>query len=373
VAPRDVPRRPRAESVRTARPPGGDGGAGTLRFDVTDAEVERIWHRQARRTERHAVELAHAAEPATTRDGHTIEVVANIAGVDDARTALAKGAEGVGLLRSEFLFLNRRAAPTEEEQVRAYEQIAACLPPGAPLVVRTLDVGGDKPLPYLPIPPEENPFLGERGIRACLARPEVLRTQLRAILAASGAGARIHVMFPMVATLDEYRAARAILEEERAVLGVPEVPVGIMVEVPSAALTAPLLAAEVDFFSIGTNDLTQYTLAMDRGHPRLAPRVDGLHPAVLTLVRGVTTAATAAGRWTGVCGSVAADPQAVPLLLGLGVRELSVSVPAVPAVKAQIRTLALGECQDLATRALAADSAASVRSLVPVVDDEEIA
>ena len=349
-----------------------DGGNGTLRFDVTCEEVERIWDRQARRAERRAVELAHAGEPAVTRDGHTIEVVANVAGPDDARAAVEKGAEGVGLLRSEFLFLDRRTAPTEDEQALVYRQVAESLPPGAPLVIRTLDVGGDKPLSYLPIPPEENPFLGERGIRVALARPELLRTQLRAILRSADCGARVHVMFPMVSTLEEHRTARGILEQERERIGAPPVPVGIMVEVPSVAVTAQQFAAEVDFFSVGTNDLTQYTLAMDRGHPKLAPKVDGLHPAVLSLVGLAARAAHGAGRWTGVCGGIAADPQAVPLLLGLGVRELSVSVPVVPAVKAQIRTLDLAGCEELAARALTADSAAAVRALVPSFDDEEL-
>jgi phosphoenolpyruvate-protein phosphotransferase len=350
-----------------------DGAAGTLRFDVTETEVERIWRRQARRTERRAVELAHADEPAVTLDGCRVEVVANIAGVDDARSATVKGAEGVGLLRSEFLFLDRRTAPTEDEQARVYRQVAETLPAGQPLVIRTLDAGGDKPLPYLPIPPEENPFLGERGIRAALARPQVLRTQLRAILRAVGVGARIHVMFPMVATLEEFRTARAILEEEREQLGVEPVPVGVVVEVPSVAALAARFAAEVDFFSIGTNDLTQYTLAMDRGHPKLAPQVDGLHPAVLSLVGQTARAATEAGGWAGVCGGIAADPQAVPLLIGLGVSGLSVSVPAVPAVKAQIRTLTAERCRVLAGQALSADSAAAVRALVPSGPDEEIA
>jgi phosphoenolpyruvate-protein phosphotransferase len=350
-----------------------DGAAGTLRFDVTEAEVERVWRRQARRTERRAVELAHADEPAVTLDGCRIEVVANIAGVDDARAAIVKGAEGVGLLRSEFLFLDRRTAPTENEQARVYRQVAETLHPGQPLVIRTLDVGGDKPLPYLPIPPEENPFLGERGVRATLARPEVLRTQLRAILRAVDVGARLHVMFPMVATLEEFRAARTILEEERERLGAERVPVGVVVEVPSVAALAARFAAEADFFSIGTNDLTQYTLAMDRGHPKLAPQVDGLHPAVLTLVGRTAWAAAEAGRWAGVCGGIAADPQAVPLLIGLGVRGLSVSVPAVPAVKAQIRTLTVERCRVLAEQALSADSAAAVRALVPAGADEEIA
>lgn len=350
-----------------------DGGGGRLLFDVSEAEVERIWRRQARRTERRAVELAHAHEPALTRDGHRVEVVANLARADDARTALAQGAEGVGLLRSEFLFLDRRTAPGEDEQTRVYRRVAEGLEPGQPLVIRTLDVGGDKPLPYLPIPPEENPFLGERGIRVGLARPEVLRTQVRAVLRASAEvdGVRVQVMFPMVATLDDFRAARAVVEEERERLGVAPIPVGVMVEVPSVAMTAAAFAAEADFFSIGTNDLTQYTLAMDRGHPKLAPQVDALHPAVLALIARTADAARGAGRRAAVCGAVAADPQAVPLLLGLGVDELSVAVPAVPAVKAQIRTLDLAECRELARQALTADSAAAVRALTPALDEEE--
>ena len=178
-----------------------------------------------------------------------------------------------------------------------------------------------------------------RGIRVGLDRPEILRTQVRAILRAVDAGARIHVMFPMIATIEDFRLAKAIFEEERAALGVAPVPVGIMVEVPSVAVMAAQFAAEVDFFSVGTNDLTQYTLAMDRGHPRLAPQVDGLNPAVLGLIGQAVTAAHAAGKWVGVCGGIASDPQAVPLLVGLGVDELSVSVPAIPAVKAQIRSL----------------------------------
>jgi phosphocarrier protein FPr len=237
-------------------------------------------------------------------------------------------------------------------------------------VIRTLDVGGDKPLPYLPIAPEENPFLGERGIRIGLDRPEVLRTQVRAILRAAGAGAKINVMFPMIATMEDFRQAKAIFEQERADLGVAEVPLGIMVEVPSVAVMAPQFAAEVDFFSVGTNDLTQYTLAMDRGHPRLAPQVDGLNPAVLGLIAQATKAAHEAGRWVGVCGGIASDPQAVPILIGLGVDELSVSVPAIPAVKAQVRALSLSQSQDLAARTLTADSAAAVRALVPSYDDE---
>lgn len=342
-----------------------DGAQGTLRMNVTDDDVARIRRHQERMAARRAEELTHADEPATTADGHHVEVVANIGNLEDARTAMTKGAEGVGLLRSEFIFLGRTKAPTEDEQAQIYTDIAATLEPGQPLVIRTLDVGGDKPLPYLPIAPEENPFLGERGIRVGLDRPEILRTQSRAILRAADAGARINVMFPMIATLEDFRRAKAIFEEEREALGVAPVPVGIMVEVPSVAVMAPQFAAEVDFFSVGTNDLTQYTLAMDRGHPKLAPQVDGLNPAVLGLIGQAVTAAHAAGRWVGVCGGIASDPQAVPVLVGLGVDELSVSVPAIPSVKAQIRNLTLAQCQELAARALTRDSAAAVRALVP--------
>jgi multiphosphoryl transfer protein len=347
-----------------------DGAKGTLRVNVTEDDVTRIRRHQERLAARRAEELAHAAEPAVTSDGHRVEVVANIGGLEDAQEAGTKGAEGVGLLRSEFVFLDRAKAPTEDEQAELYTAIAKALAPGQPLVIRTLDVGGDKPLPYLPIAPEENPFLGERGIRIGLDRPEVLRTQVRAILRAADAGAKIHVMFPMIATIEDFRQAKEIFEEERADLGVEPVPLGIMVEVPSVAVMAPQFAAEVDFFSVGTNDLTQYTLAMDRGHPRLAPQVDGLNPAVLGLIAQAVKAAHEAGRWVGVCGGMASDPQAVPILIGLGVDELSASVPAIPAVKAQVRSLSLAQCQELAARALAQESAVAVRALVPAYDDE---
>jgi phosphoenolpyruvate-protein phosphotransferase len=346
-----------------------DGAKGALRVNVTEDDVARIRRHQERLAVRRAEELAHANEPAVTSDGHRVEVVANIGGLEDAQEAGNKGAEGVGLLRSEFVFLDRAKAPTEDEQAEIYTAIAKALTPGQPLVIRTLDVGGDKPLPYLPIAPEENPFLGERGIRIGLDRPEVLRTQVRAILRAADAGAKINVMFPMIATIEDFRQAKAIFEEERAALGVASVPLGIMVEVPSVAVMAPQFAAEVDFFSVGTNDLTQYTLAMDRGHPRLAPQVDGLNPAVLGLIAQAAKAAHEAGRWVGVCGGMASDPQAVPILIGLGIDELSVSIPAIPAVKAQVRSLSLAQCQELAARALTQDSAAAVRALVPAYDE----
>jgi multiphosphoryl transfer protein len=273
--------------------------------------------------------------------------------------AAACSADAVGLLRTEFLFLERTTAPSEDEQFAVYRDIAVALD-GRPLIIRTLDIGGDKPLPYLKLPVEDNPFLGERGIRLCLAHPELLRQQLRAILRAAHIGP-LRIMFPMVADHDELCAARAIVAEVQAELGAPPVELGIMVEVPSAALMADLLAPAVDFFSIGTNDLTQYTLAMDRTHPTLAAKADGLHPAVLRLIGQTAEAAHAAGKWVGVCGELAADPVAVPILVGLGVDELSVSVPAVPVVKAQIRSLTRGECQQRAREALACATAQQVR------------
>ena len=340
-----------------------DGTAGVLRLRPSEAETAQVRERQQQHAARRQVEIANAAAPATTSDGRRIEVVANVGGVAETEQAVALGGEGVGLLRSEFLFLERGTAPSEDEQTTVYTAIASQLGPERRLIIRTLDVGGDKPLAYLPLGREDNPFLGERGIRVQLARPELLRTQLRAILRASRAG-NVHVMFPMIATMAEWRAAKAMLDAECEALGVSQIPAGIMIEVPSAAIMADAFAREVDFFSIGTNDLTQYTLAMDRGNPKLAPQIDGLNPAVLQLIGHTVAAAHARGKWVGVCGGIAGDAQAIPVLLGLGVDELSVSVPSLPAVKAQVRELSHAACVDLATRALAADSAADVRALV---------
>jgi phosphocarrier protein FPr len=348
-----------------------DGSKGTLRIHASPEDVDRVQRARERSEERRKLNLAHALEPAVTLDGARIEVLANIGGVEDARQVAGLGGEGVGLLRSEFLFMERSSAPTEEQQLETYKAIFQAVGPGQPIVIRTLDVGGDKPLSYLPIPREDNPFLGERGVRVGLDRPEILRTQLRAVLRAAPSS-KVSVMFPMIATLNELRDVKAILAEEAASLGVPPVPVGIMVEVPAAAIMAAQFALEADFFSIGTNDLTQYTLAMDRGHPKLAPHVDGLNPAVLRLIAHSVKGARSAGRpvRVGVCGGIAGDPSAVPILLGIGVDELSVSLPAIPAVKAQIRTLRLEACRDLAERALAAESPAEVRALVPDADQE---
>jgi phosphoenolpyruvate-protein phosphotransferase len=358
---------PRALEIPDGTPVILDGTRGALRLNPSVEEMARMQARQQKLTTKKKADLENAARPATTTDGCQVEVVANIGGLADAKSAVSLGGEGVGLLRTEFLFLDRDTAPTEDEQTQVYGDIARALGPGRPLVIRTLDVGGDKPLPYLPIAKEENPFLGERGVRVGLNRPEVLRTQLRAILrAASAASAsKVLVMFPMVAMLTEWRAAKAMLDQECASLGAAPIPTGIMIEIPAAAIMAEQFAREADFFSIGTNDLTQYTLAMDRGHPKLAPQVDGLNPSVLYLIAQAVKGAQQHGRWVGVCGGTASDPQAVPILIGLGVNELSVSVPAIPAIKAQIRTLSLADCQTLAQKALTMDTAADVRALVP--------
>jgi phosphoenolpyruvate-protein phosphotransferase len=345
-----------------------DASKGSLRLNPPPEEIERIRQRQTRHEARRREDIAHAHEAAVTSDGRHIHVFANIGGLKDAGLVIEVGGEGVGLLRSEFLFMDRAVAPTEDEQAESYSAILRAVGPDRPVVIRTLDVGGDKPLPYLPIPREDNPFLGERGIRVGLDRPDVLRTQMRALLRASNAG-KLHVMFPMIATIQELRDAKAVLAEEAADLGIPPLPCGIMVEVPAVAVMAQTFAAEADFFSIGTNDLTQYTLAMDRGHPKLAPKVDALNPAVLRLIAQTIEGAHARSRLAGICGGVAGDPHAVPILVGLGIDELSVSLPAIPTVKAQIRHLSHASCRELAQRALTCATAEEVRALVPETED----
>jgi phosphocarrier protein FPr len=340
-----------------------DGDTGSLKLEPTLDEENEVRQRQSAAAARKAAVNAVASQPATTRDGHRIEVVANIGDEGEAGKVVEAGGEGVGLLRSEFLFMDRRTAPDEDEQTRVYTAVARALGPDRILVIRTLDVGGDKPLSYMPIAAEANPFLGERGIRLMYDHPEILRTQIRAILRAASHG-KIAIMFPMIATLDEWRDARRMVEEERSNLGAPQVQIGIMVETASAALLSERFAREADFFSIGTNDLTQYTLAMDRTNPRLAKQLDALHPAVLKLIALTVEGASAHGKWVGLCGALAGDPEAVPVLIGLGVHELSVSVPAVASTKARVRSLTLAVCRQTALDALDAADGAEVRGIV---------
>ena len=339
-----------------------NGNDGTLTVNPDPDVLARAGQAQSRWLEYRRFAAEQAATPAVTRDGHRVEVTANAGSVADAAEALKMGADGIGLLRTEFLFLERTTAPSEEEQFDVYHAIAQTMG-SLPVIVRTLDIGGDKPLPYIHLKPEMNPFLGERGIRLCLNRPELFREQVRAILRASPAGT-LRIMFPMVSDITEIRQARALIEELRKELNVPPVQIGIMVEVPSAALLADILAPEVDFFSIGTNDLTQYTLAMDRGNPSLAAKHDGMHPAVLRLINLTITAAHKYGKRADICGELGSDSAAVPILLGLGMDELSVSIPSVPTVKAQVRGLNISELQPLARQALACSTAQEVRELV---------
>ncbi|MBD0389325.1 MAG: phosphoenolpyruvate--protein phosphotransferase, partial [Nostoc sp. C3-bin3] len=310
-----------------------------------------------------------AHQPAITRDGRQVSVFANIGSINDVQVAVASGAEGVGLLRTEFLYLDRTSAPTEEEQLEVYQAIAKVLD-NRPLIIRTLDVGGDKPLPYLRVGfPEANPFLGWRGIRFCLDHLDLFKTQLRAILRAS-VGHQIKIMLPMIASVTEVRAAKVILGEVQSELNQAGISfdaamkVGIMVEVPAAVAIADQLAAEVDFFSIGTNDLSQYVMASDRTNPRVANLVDALHPAVLRMVQQTIQAAHAAGISVGLCGELAADTLATPILLGLGLDELSVNPQAIAGVKQAIARLSIVESEAIVASALQQDSAVRVREII---------
>lgn len=339
-----------------------DGEAGSLQVEPPAAVRDEAQRRREDEATRRAAEREHAHEPAVTRDGARIDVFANLGAAGDAARAVTLGAEGVGLLRTEFLFLGRAALPDEDEQVQILTEIAVALE-GRPLVVRTLDAGADKPLPALPMPAESNPFLGVRGIRLSLQRRDVLGTQFRAILRVA-AEHPLKAMLPMVATLGEIRSAREVLAEARAATGITAgLELGIMVEVPAAALTAGRLAPHVDFFSLGTNDLTQYTMAAERGDPRLASLLAGPQPAVLRLVRETVQAAHGHGRWVGVCGELAGDPAAAVLLAGLGVTELSMATGLVPAVKAALRSVSLADARAAATAAIDSDDAHEAREL----------
>jgi multiphosphoryl transfer protein len=341
---------------------GGGNGCGTLQGAPTAAAVEQARSAVESQLMRRAHERAQAQSECRARDGTRIEVFANLGNASDAEAAVANGAEGCGLLRTEFLFIDRSTAPDEAEQLDAYQSIAATLAP-RPLVLRLMDVGGDKPLRYLPLPAEENPALGLRGIRAGLARPDLLRTQLRAALRVRPAGS-LRLLIPMVTDLSEILVVRHVVGELMAELGTPgRIELGAMIETPAAALLASSLILAADFLSIGSNDLTQYTLAMDRGHAELAGRADALHPAVLKLIAAAASAGAAAGKMVAVCGGAAADRLAVPILLGLGVRELSVVPAMVPAVKRGIRSLRMDACGELAMRCLDLTSSAEVRAL----------
>ena len=339
-----------------------DGRAGRMWLAPTaEATASAVAFVAAEREIRERQE-AERALPAETRDGHRIEIAANVNKAEQVAMAVAQGAEGVGLMRTEFLFLERSATPSEDEQAEIYTAMLDALD-GRPLIVRALDIGGDKQVAHLALPREENPFLGVRGARLLLRRPDLMEPQLRALYRAAKTGRPLAIMFPMISSLQEVLALRSVCERIRAELDAPVVRLGIMVEVPSAAIMADVLAPHVDFFSIGTNDLTQYALAIDRQHPDLAAEADSLHPAVLRLIRATVEGARKHDRWVGVCGGIAGDPFGAALLAGLGVDELSMTPRDIPAVKARLRSADHADLRALADKALALETADQVRRL----------
>ncbi|MCJ7569815.1 MAG: phosphoenolpyruvate--protein phosphotransferase, partial [Anaerolineales bacterium] len=341
---------------------------GEIVVDPDEALQLEFNERKREHETRSIEELENAIDPAVTLDGYVIEVVANVGSLRDAHMALERGADGIGLLRTEFLYLDRVTAPDEEEQLAAYDQILDLMGK-RPVVVRTLDVGGDKELPYLDLGQEANPFLGWRAIRMCLDQPDFFKIQLRALLRSS-MGHDLRIMFPMIATLEEVRRAKALLDESREEVRASgatfakSIQVGIMVEIPSVVVMADRFAKDLDFFSIGTNDLTQYTMAAERTNEKVAHLGDACHPAVLRQIRSVLQAAHGEGIWVGLCGELAGDPDAIPILLGLGLDEFSMAPASIPQAKAILRCWSKAEAAKLAEEVLDYDSAVDVREHV---------
>jgi phosphoenolpyruvate-protein phosphotransferase len=341
-----------------------DGGEGSIIFGPTLNELDQAKEKKAAWESARAAQLAEADKPATTLDGRKVEVVANIGGVSDAINALEMGAEGVGLFRTEFLYLDRSELLNLDDQISIYRDVFDLMV-GRPVVVRTLDIGGDKNVPYLSLAEEQNPFLGWRGIRMVRERPDVLENQFRALLTA-GTGCDLRIMLPMVSGVGEVMRAREIYDQVRkeleseGLLGNSKAEFGIMIEVPSAALLAEHLAEIVDFFSIGTNDLTQYTLAVDRTNERVALLASPFNPAVLRLIQMTIDAGHRHGIWVGMCGELAGDPKALPLLLGMGLDEFSMAPSSVPQVKQAIRRWSLDRCRKVAEDALGMGGSSAV-------------
>lgn len=334
-----------------------------------DASALAGFERKKEAFDRRQAELAQwKNRPTVSADGHRVELAANIGNLEDVQQALDNGAEAIGLFRTEFLYMGRRGLPTEEEQFSSYKYVLEKMN-GKPVVIRTLDIGGDKALPYLDLPKESNPFLGQRALRLCLARPELLRTQLRALLRASVYG-NLKIMFPMIAVLEEWREAKRLLLEEKMRLqeaGVSvadNIELGMMIEVPAAALAAEAFAKEADFFSIGTNDLIQYTMAADRMNETVSYLYQPCHPAILQLIRIIIEAARRNGKWVGMCGEMAGDPLAIPLLLGLGLHEFSMSAGSILPTRQQISGLAHAEWSARAIEAIALSDHAEVQQFV---------
>ncbi|MGG1515989.1 phosphoenolpyruvate--protein phosphotransferase [Paenibacillus oryzisoli] len=345
-----------------------DAVEGTVLIDPSEAELDAYQARKVAYDERRQ-ELRKLKDlPTYAKDGHRVELAANIGSVEDLQKVLDNGAEGIGLFRTEFLYMGRSALPSEEEQFQIYKHVLERMA-NKPVVIRTLDIGGDKELPYMKLPAESNPFLGLRAVRLCLDRQDLFRTQLRALLRASSYG-QLKIMFPMIAVVEELQAAKRLLQEEKAKLvqeGIPvaeDTEVGIMIEVPAAALAADSLAQEVDFFSIGTNDLIQYTMAADRMNENVSYLYQPCHPSILRLIRMVIQAAEKEGKWVGMCGEMAGDHAAIPLLLGLGLHEFSMSASSILPARALIKELSRREWAGYAEQALAMGSQASIQAFV---------
>lgn len=331
-------------------------------FYASDKEVETAKKTILERNKQWQQRLQAAQVPVTTKDNVHIDVLVNVRDIDSLQLESSVGADGVGLLRSEFLFLDQQTALGEEEQLAKYQRVADSLH-GRPITYRTLDAGGDKPMVFLPLPYETNPALGLRGIRSSFFDKTLFRTQLRAILRVKPPQQR-NILLSMITFLNELLTAKQIIEKERSLLGAEPVEVGIMIEVPAAAVMADVLAQHVDFLSIGTNDLTQYTLAMDREHREFSSRMDALHPAVLRLIKLTTEGASAHGKPVCVCGAIASDHAAIPVLIGLGVTKLSTTALALPEVKEMVRRLDSNKCREIAERALRMASAEEVRDFL---------
>jgi len=345
-----------------------DATEGTVIVDPSEEELREYRAKKAAYDERRAKLKLLSELPSVSADGVRLELAANIGGVEDLAKVLENGADGIGLFRTEFLYMGRSSFPSEDEQYQIYKHVLEKMN-GKRVVIRTLDIGGDKELPYLRLPKESNPFLGLRALRLCLDRQDLFRTQLRALLRASTAG-KLNIMFPMIAVLSELREAKRILEEERAKLhqeGIAvsdSIEVGMMIEIPAAALNADAFAKEVDFFSIGTNDLIQYTMAADRMNESVAYLYQPYHPSVLRLVNMVIRAADRAGKWTGMCGEMAGDPTAIPLLLGMGLNEFSMSAGSVLPARELVGRLSKQEWAAFAEEALAMGSQEEVKQYV---------
>lgn len=349
-----------------------DGLAGTVIVNPTEQIVAEYKKKQAEYALRIAEWKALKEKPTITADGKHVELAANIGTPADIDAVLEHGGEGVGLYRTEFLYMGREEMPTEEAQYNAYKTVLEKMK-GKPIVVRTLDIGGDKELPYLNMQKEMNPFLGLRAVRLCLSREDIFRPQIRALLRASVYG-NLRIMFPMIATLEEFRAAKAILLQEKEKLqseGIAvsqDIQLGIMVEIPSTAVLADMFAKEVDFFSIGTNDLIQYTMAADRMNEHVSYLYQPYHPAILRLVKNVIDSAHAHGKWVGMCGEMAGDPTAIPLLIGLGLDEFSMSATSILPARSQISGLSAADMKQLVEQALKCSTTDEVIELVKGVN-----